>query len=80
MTRLDISYAVSKCARYYNNPISTYDAAAKRIIRYLSGTRTIGLFYCYRDDEDRGLLGYTNSSWRDYYNTRRSTSAYVFLL
>ncbi len=61
MTRLDISYAVSKCARYCNNPTSTYNAAAKRIIRYLSSTRDTGLVYCYRDDKDRGLLGYTNS-------------------
>jgi len=61
MTRLDISYAVSKCARYCNNPISTYNVVAKRIIRYLSSIRDIGLFYYYRDDEDRGLLGYTNS-------------------
>ncbi len=80
MTRLDISYVVSKCARYCNNPISTYNAVAKRIIRYLSSIRTIGLFYCYRDDEDGGLLGYTNSLWRDCCDTRRSTSAYVFLL
>ena len=80
MTRPDISYAVSRCARYSNNPSPIHDKALKRIIRYLTGTRHLGLHYGPKENDSGTLIGYTDSSWRDCPDTRRSTSAYVFQL
>ena len=80
MTRPDISYAVSRYTRYSNNPISTYDKALKRIIRYLAGTRNLGIRYGLKENNSGTLVGYTNSSWRVCPDTRRSTLGYVFQL
>ena len=43
MTRPDISYAVSRCSRYSSNPTSNQDTALKRILRYIAGSKNLGL-------------------------------------
>lgn len=83
MTRPDISFSVGKCSRYASNPTPTYDAALKRIVRYLKGSKRLGLKYGPGPDPENSngnLLGYTDASYGDCLDTRRSTSAYVFLL
>ena len=45
MTRPDISFSVGKCSRYASNPTPTHDAALKRIVRYLKGSKRLGLKY-----------------------------------
>ena len=44
-TRGDCSFAVNQCARFMSNPGPTHIAAARRILRYLAGTRSLGLTY-----------------------------------
>jgi len=44
-TRLDISYDVGQLARFMANPGAIYLTFAKQLLRYLSGTRTIGIVY-----------------------------------
>ena len=42
-SRLDIMFAVSLCARYQANPKESHFKAAKRILKCLKGTSTVGL-------------------------------------
>jgi len=42
-TRGDCSFAVNQCARFMSNPGPTHIAATKRILRYLAGTRSLGI-------------------------------------
>ena len=44
-TWLDISYAVNKLATYTANPGLQHHSAIKRILRYLAGTKTLGITY-----------------------------------
>ncbi|KAG6510909.1 hypothetical protein ZIOFF_028954 [Zingiber officinale] len=44
-TRADIMYSVSLISRYMENPTEIHLLAAKRILRYLQGTKDFGLFY-----------------------------------
>ena len=44
-TRGDCSFAVNQCARFMSNLGPTHIAAAKRILRYLAGTRSLGITY-----------------------------------
>ena len=44
-TRGDCSFAVNQCARFMSNPGPTHIAAAKRILRYIAGTRSLGITY-----------------------------------
>ncbi|KAL0360219.1 UNVERIFIED_CONTAM: Retrovirus-related Pol polyprotein from transposon TNT 1-94 [Sesamum radiatum] len=77
-TRPDIMYSVSLISRYMENPTEMHLLGAKRILRYLQGTRDYGLFY--RKGEKPTLLGFTDSDYAGDQDDRRSTSGYVFML
>ena len=78
MTRPDITYAVSNLSRSLNNPTPQHMNAAKRVLRYLSGTVDDGLIY--QPGKNDGLEGFTDASYCDDYETSRSTGAYVYKL
>lgn len=77
-TRPDITYAVSACSRYLENPGEAHWIAAKRILRYLKGTKSLGIEFNY----SRGLelYGYCDADWASDLDSRRSTTGYVFIL
>lgn len=76
-TRPDIMYSVSLISRYMENSTQMHLLAAKRILRYLQGTRDFGLFY--KKGEKSDLLGFTNSDYAGDQDDRRSTSGYAFM-
>lgn len=77
ISRLDISYAVNKLARYSDNPQELHWRATKRVMRYLKGTIDISLCYGGSSDE---LTGYCDSDYAGELRMRRSTCGYIFLL
>jgi len=77
-TRPDISYAVSKLARYMANPSLDHFKAAKRILRYLSGTSNLGLVYTQSNAPQ--ISAYSDSDFAQDRSTRRSVSAYTVYL
>jgi len=77
-SRPDILYSVSIISRFMKNPNKLHLAAAKRILRYLQGTKNHGILYK-QQDENR-LIGYSDSDWAGSYDDRKSTSKYVFCL
>ena len=44
-TRADTAYCISQISQYSSAPNSTHEAAAKRGLRYLAGTETLGITY-----------------------------------
>lgn len=76
-TRPDIAFAVSVVSRYSANPTKEHINAAKRILRYLRATIDHKLVFC---GPLEALMGYTDADWGGDYDTRRSTSGYVFSL
>mmetsp|Transcript_30285 Transcript_30285/g.62397 ORF Transcript_30285/g.62397 Transcript_30285/m.62397 type:complete len:629 (+) Transcript_30285:1137-3023(+) len=81
-TRPDIAYAVNQCAKYMSNPGPSHVAAAKRILKYLQGTKTKGLTYTRTDDTSRAnvLTSYADSDHAGDPDSRRSVTCYVNLL
>ncbi|KAL3720851.1 hypothetical protein ACJRO7_005629 [Eucalyptus globulus] len=77
-TRPDIMHAVSLISRYMEHPTELHLQAAKRIFRYLQGTKNFGLFY--KKGEKSDLFGFTDSDYAGDVDDRRSTSGYVFML
>jgi hypothetical protein len=74
-TRGDIAYAVSMASRYLSNPGPQHVNLARRILRYLKGTKTLQLTY---KGQLQRLNGFTDADWGGCRNTRRSTAGYLF--
>ena len=70
--RPDIMYSVCLCARYQSNPKESHLNAVKRIFRYLSGTKNLGLWYPKGTHID--LFSYTDADWAGCTIDRKSTS------
>ncbi len=77
-TRPDIVHAVSIISMFMSEPSKAHLAAAKRILRYIKGTKSHGIMY--ESEIDYKLTGYTDSDWAGSIDDRRSTSGYVFQL
>lgn len=78
LTRPDISFAVSKLAQFMNGHDSSHWEAAKKVLRYLQGTKTFGLRYS--PVEDVQLSGYTDSDYAGDQIQRKSTGGFAFFL
>ena len=77
-TRPDIAYSVGVISRFMEDPKQTHWKAIKRILRYIQGTKTLGLFYS--RTEDYKLQGYSDSDWCGDVDERKSTSGYLFFM
>ena len=60
--------------------MSKHWQAGKRIFRYLSGTRLLGLFYPKGGSLPPDLHAFSDSDWAGCYDTRVSTSGFCFML
>ncbi|KZV54961.1 hypothetical protein F511_37851 [Dorcoceras hygrometricum] len=61
-TRPDIMHVVSMVSRYMDSPTEIHLLAAKRIFRYLQGTKEHGLFY--KSGVQAKLVGFTDSDYK----------------
>ena len=61
-----------------DQPHEIHWKAAKRILNFVKGTRTHGIFY--KEKYDLELIGFTDSDWVGDSTDRKSTSGYVFML
>ena len=75
-TRPDIAYAVSNVARFCAEPTKEPWTAVKRILRYMNGTRDLGLLY--NKDSAKECRGYSDADWAGDLDDRKSTSGYIF--
>ena len=75
--RPNISYAASYISRFSESPKDCHWKVKKRILRYIAGTITHGLWYTASTDST--LVGYTDSDFAGDLSDRKSTSGYVFL-
>ncbi|XP_047262021.1 secreted RxLR effector protein 161-like [Capsicum annuum] len=77
-TRPDNSFAVGMLGRYQSNPGMDHWKAAKKVLRYLQGTKDHMLTYKRSDHLD--VIGYSDSDYAGCVDTRKSTFGYLFLL
>lgn len=76
-TRPDISFTVNQLSRYLTKPTHNAWGVAKRVLRYLIGTKDYGL--CYGPTHASNILvGYSDASYASVVETRNSIGAYVF--
>ncbi|KAH7848490.1 hypothetical protein Vadar_003382 [Vaccinium darrowii] len=75
-TRPDLTFSVCMLSRFMESPKRSHWEAGKRVLLYLCGTVTEGIFY--RKVEDSGSVGYCDSDWGGSFDDCKSTSGYVF--
>ncbi|EDK44043.1 conserved hypothetical protein [Lodderomyces elongisporus NRRL YB-4239] len=74
--RYDISYIVGVLSRYLQEPKEMHWNAAKRVLRYLKGTKDFGLNY--KSLIDHNIYGYTDADYANDKMTRRSVTGFIF--
>jgi hypothetical protein len=62
-------------SRHLANPGQQHTNLARRILRYLNGTKGLGLTY---KGQPQLLKGFTDADWGGCRQTRRSTAGYLF--
>jgi len=77
-TRPDISFAIGMLGRYQSNPGMDHWKAAKKVLRYLQGTKNYMLTYMKSDHLE--VIGYSDSDYARCVDSRKSTFGYVYLL
>jgi len=77
-SRPNIMFVVCLCARFQSNLKESYLKVAKRIMKYLKGTSTVGLWY--PSHSLVHLVGYSDSDFAGCKLDRKSTSGTCHLL
>ncbi|GJX60538.1 hypothetical protein Tco_0291928 [Tanacetum coccineum] len=72
-TRHDIQFSIVLCARYQSNPNESHLTAMKRILRYMKGTPTLGMYHPKCSCFD--LKGYSDSDYAGCNMDKKITSA-----
>jgi hypothetical protein len=72
--RPDITFSVNFLARKMSEPSQQDYLLAKRILRYLKGTADLKLTF----DKKNKVVGYSDASYAEDKNDRKSTGGYVF--
>ncbi|XP_062713574.1 uncharacterized protein LOC134290444 [Aedes albopictus] len=75
-TRPDICFAVNMVSQFCQNPGKAHWTAAKRILRYLKGTKAMKLTYS--KDSEEAFVDYSDADAGNDPDTRRSITGYVF--
>jgi hypothetical protein len=78
--RPDLAHAVGMLTRKMAAPRACDDTAANRVLRYLQGTKDLGILFKYATDAVHpGLVAYCDSDWAGDPEGRRSTGGFVIL-
>ena len=76
-TRPDIVHAISKLSSYMANLMLQHVSALKRVLRYLSGTKTHRITYNDVLDHPNQFFGFTDATFANA-DEHKSTTGYVF--
>ena len=75
--RPNIAYTANFLGRHRNKPTSQHMEQVKRVWRYLSGTRKLGLTLGGRSIDDLELWLHYDASWADDPRTRKTTAGHI---
>jgi len=79
-TRGDCAFAVNQCACFMSNPDPTHVAAICRVLRYLAGTRSLGITYRRSAGTEPNRLWATADADHAGAYDRRSVSGWAVLM
>ncbi|KAL5560213.1 hypothetical protein UlMin_036424 [Ulmus minor] len=77
-TRLDIALAVGVLGRYLSDPSTSHLQAAKKVLRYLQGTKDHMLTYRWTNNLD--IVGFYDANFGGCVDDKKSTTGYIFMM
>ncbi|RVW64514.1 Retrovirus-related Pol polyprotein from transposon TNT 1-94 [Vitis vinifera] len=77
-TRPDIAFVVGMLGRYLSNPGSQHWKAAKKVLRYLQGTKDLMLTYQRTNLLD--VVGFCDADFAGCIDDKKSTTGYIFMM
>lgn len=77
-TSPDISFAVNKLCQFLQNPTTSHWTAAKRVLRYLQGTRSYGILFA--PSASVRIDVYSDADWAGCLDDRRSTGGFAIFI
>lgn len=78
ITRTDLSFCVNKVCQFMHASLVSHRVAVKRILRYLKGTSTTGLFIS--KSANQNLVAYSDADWASNVDDRKSTSGFCIFM
>jgi hypothetical protein len=79
-TRPDLAYLVSYLSQFLGAPSKSHLKAAKRLLRYIKGTKDLKLSFPGSNASKMTLEGYSESDYGNCLDTRQSISGNLFRL
>ncbi|MDV3187721.1 MAG: reverse transcriptase domain-containing protein [Sweet potato little leaf phytoplasma] len=77
-TRLDIAYIVNHLSQFLKQPTDIHWQVVKRVLRYISGTRHLGLLI--QPSADLSISAFSDADWASNIDDRKSIAAYCVFL
>ena len=77
-TRLDIAFVVGVLGRYLSDRSQSHWKAAKKVLRYLQGTKDLVLTYWHTDTLE--VVGFSDSDCAGCVDDKKSTFGYIFMM
>ena len=78
-SRPDISFSVGVLSQFMSNPTKEHWSTVKHIFWYIKGTLNYSLQFVSSKANDITLYDYADADWAGDFDTRKSTSGYVFI-
>lgn len=75
LTRPDIAYSVNYLSQFNNSYDEKHWKHAKRVLKYLKGTKNLGLVF---SKDESYIKGYVDADWGSDINDRKSFSGFCF--
>ncbi|XP_016165099.1 uncharacterized protein LOC107607689 [Arachis ipaensis] len=77
-TRPDLAYAMGRLSQFIDCPTDVHLQAAHRVLRYLKGCPSVGLFFLAANDLK--LTGFSDADWAMCANSRKSITGHCFYI
>eukprot|EP00961_Rhodomonas_salina_P294048 3934228-Rhodomonas_salina.1 len=79
-TMPELVFPVSQCARFMSNPSPDHVAAAKRILRYVKGTKDVGITYTRDSTSPNQLYAFVDADHAGDPEGLRSVTGYIVMM
>lgn len=77
-TPVDIAFAVNRLSQFMHSPTDRHWEAAKRVLNYLDGTQTHGIFFS--SQNSLNLHAFSDTDWAGHSHDYISTGAFIIYL